>query len=412
MRFKWKWMTAAVAAAALAGGAFWWLQARSNPAEAAGQSEVVAVQRRDLVATVAATGKITPMVGAEVRVGSRVSGRVQRLHANIGDLVGTNQVLAELEKDDQQALQDQRRAELRVAQARVSSIETLRPREIQKAEGTLADAEATAALARAEFDRQSALFERGLVSRQAVDAAAKDRGVTAARLIVAGQGLELARQGYVEDLKSARAQVEQAAAAARVLDAQVAYATIRAPIPGIISSISTQQGETVAAGLNSPVFVTIVDLQKLQVDAYVDETDIAKVRVGQKATFTVDAFPERDFPASVQAIYPKAVIIDNVVYYDVVLRIDEPLTGQLRPEMTANVAIALDARKGVLAVPARAVTRDLDRSVAYVLQDGQPVQRTVKTGWKDSTWVEIVSGLREGDRVLVGAGAATPAGGV
>jgi multidrug efflux pump subunit AcrA (membrane-fusion protein) len=403
---------AAVAAVALAGTALWWLQARSHPAEAAGQSEVVSVQRRDLVATVAATGKITPMVGAEVRVGSRVSGRVQRLHANIGDLVGANQVLAELEKDDQEALQDQRRAELRVAQARVSSIETLRPREIQKAGATLADAEATAALARAEFDRQSALFERGLVSRQAVDAAAKDRDVTAARLIVAGQGLELARQGYVEDLKSARAQAEQAAAAVRVLDAQVAYATIRAPIPGIISSISTQQGETVAAGLNSPVFVTIVDLQKLQVDAYVDETDIGKVRVGQKATFTVDAFPERDFPASVQAIYPKAVIIDNVVYYDVVLRIDEPLTGQLRPEMTANVAVALDARKGVLAVPARAVTRDQDRSVAYVLQDGGPVQRTVKAGWKDSTWVEIVSGLREGDRVLVGAGAATPAGGI
>ena len=135
----------------------------------------------------------------------------------------------------------------------------------------------------------------------------------------------------------------------------MAYATIRAPISGIISSISTQEGETVAAGLSSPTFVTIIDLQQLQVDAYVDETDIGKIRVGQKATFTVDAFPDRDFPATVQAIYPKAIIMDNVVYYDVVLRIDEPLTGQLRPEMTTNVVISLDARKGVLAVPARAI---------------------------------------------------------
>jgi multidrug efflux pump subunit AcrA (membrane-fusion protein) len=410
MRVNLKWTAAAIGALVLAGAATWWLLGRSKPAEDGGRSQVVSVQRRDLVATVAATGKVTPMVGAEVRVGSRVSGRVQRLHANIGDVVRANQVLAELERDDQEALLDQRRAELRVAEARLSSIETLRPREIQRTEAALADADATAALARAEFDRQSALFVRGLVSRQAVDAAAKERDVTAARLMVARHGLELARQGYVEDLKSARAQTDQAAAAVRVLDAQVAYATIRAPIPGIISSISTQEGETVAAGLNSPVFVTIVDLQKLQVDAYVDETDIGKIRVGQKATFTVDAFPDRDFPATVQAIYPKAIIMDNVVYYDVVLRIDEPLTGQLRPEMTTNVLIALDARKGVLAVPARAVSRDQDQSVAYVLQDGRPVQRTVKVGWRDSEWIEIVDGLREGERVLVGAGS-QPAGG-
>jgi HlyD family secretion protein len=319
-------------------------------------------------------------------------------------------VIAELERDDQQALLEQRRAELKVAEARVSSIEALRPRVIQQAEAALADAQATAELAAMDFTRHSALFLRGLIAKEMLDSAAKERDVTAARVVSATQGFELAKQGYVEDLRSARAQREQAAAAVRVLEAQVAYATIRAPIPGIISAISTQEGETVAAGLSSPVFVTIVDLQKLQVDAYVDETDVGKVRVGQKATFTVDAFPDREFPATVQAIYPKAVLMDNVVYYDVVLRIDEPLTGQLRPEMTTNVAIALDARKGVLTVPVRAISREQDRSVAYVLQDGRPVQRTVKVGWKDSQWVEIVSGLQEGDKVLIG-GSPPSAGG-
>ena len=384
--------------------------ARPNQTGADSQGATALVQRRDLVATVAATGKVTPMVGAEVRVGSRVSGRVQRLHANIGDVVRGNQVIAELEKDDQQALLEQRRAELKVADARLSSVEALRPREIQKAEAALADAVATAELAATDFTRQSSLLPNGLIPRQTVDSAAKERDVTAARVVSARQEVELSRQRYIEDVKSAKAQLEQAAAAVRVLEAQVAYATIRAPIPGIISSISTQEGETVAAGLSSPVFVTIVDLQRLQVDAYVDETDIGRIRVGQKATFTVDAFPDRDFPATVQAIYPKAVLMDNVVYYDVVLRIDEPLTGQLRPEMTTNVSIALDARKGVLAVPVRAISREQDRSVAYVLQGGRPVQRTVKVGWKDSQWIEIVSGLQEGDKVLIGGGP-TSAGG-
>jgi multidrug efflux pump subunit AcrA (membrane-fusion protein) len=405
-----KWILIASAAVAAAGVSAWWVLARSNRTEANDQGVAVSVQRRDLVATVAATGKVTAMVGAEVRVGSRVSGRVQRLYANIGDVVRSNQVIAELENDDQKALLEQRRAELRVAEARLSSVEALRPREVQKAEAGLADAEATAELARTEFTRQTALLTRGLISKQTLDSAAKERDVTAARVIAARQELELAKQRYVEDAKSAKAQIEQAAAAVRVLDAQVAYATIRAPIPGIISSISTQEGETVAAGLSSPVFVTIVDLQKLQVDAYVDETDIGKIRVGEKATFTVDSFPERDFPATVQAIYPKAVIVDNVVYYDVVLRIDEPLTGQLRPEMTTNVAIALDARTGVLAVPLRAISREQDRSIAYVLQDGRPVQRTVKVGWRDSQWIEIISGLHEGETVLIG-GSPKPAGG-
>jgi RND family efflux transporter MFP subunit len=195
-----------------------------------------------------------------------------------------------------------------------------------------------------------------------------------------------------------------------MLEAQVSYATLRAPISGIVSSISTQEGETVAAGLNSPTFVTIIDLRKLQVDAFVDETDIGKIRVGQKATFTVDSFPDRDFPATVQAIYPKAVIMDNVVYYDVVLRIDEPLTGQLRPEMTTNVIITLDTRKGVLSVPLRAVTRDQGKSVVYVHNNGKPVRRVVKVGWKDAESVEIAGGLTENDRVLIRTPPATNGG--
>ena len=396
-----KWIVITLTALIAAGAGAWWLLGRPKQTEAADQGSYISVQRRDLVAAVAATGKVTAMVGAEVRVGSRVSGRVQRLHANIGDIVRAGQVIAELEKDDQQALLEQRRAELKVAEARLSSVENLRPREVQKAEAALADAEATAGLAKTEFGRQSALLARGLIAKQTLDLATKERDVTEARVVSARRELELAKQRYIEDLKSARAQIEQAAAAVRVLEAQVEYATIRAPIPGIISAVSTQAGETVAAGLNSPTFVIIIDLRKLQVDAFVDETDIGKIRVGQKATFTVDSYPDRDFNATVQAIYPKAVIMDNVVYYDVVLRIDEPLTGQLRPEMTTNVIISLDARKAVLAAPLRAVSREQGKSVVYVLRDGQAVRQTVKVGWKDAEWIEIVSGLKENDKVLI-----------
>ena len=408
MRMKWTLITLAGVTAAATGT--WWLMARPERTEAAEQGTWATVQRRDIVAAVATTGKVNAMVGAEVRVGSRVSGLVRRLHANIGDVVQAGQIIAELERDDQEALLEQRRAELKVAEARLSSVEALRPGEIQKAEAAVAEAEATADLARTVFTRQNALAARGLVAKESLDSARKERDVAEARVMSARRELELAKQRYVEDLKSAKAQVEQASAAVRVLDAQVSYAIIRAPIAGIISSVSTQEGETVAASMSSPIFVTVIDLHKLQIDAFVDETDIGRIRVGQKATFTVDSYPDRDFSATVQAVYPKAVIVDNVVYYDVVLHIDEPLTGELRPEMTTNVTIALDTRKGVLAAPLQAVSREQGQYVVYVLRDGQPTRQTVKVGSKDAGWFEIVSDLEEHDKVLV-RGTPKPAGG-
>ncbi|MCW5979627.1 MAG: efflux RND transporter periplasmic adaptor subunit [Bryobacteraceae bacterium] len=398
MKFRWI-VVLSVTVLTVAGGS-WWLLGRQST-EPATEGDWIPVERRDLISSVAAVGKINAKVGAEVRVGSRVSGTVERLHANIGDVVRAGQVIAELERQDQEALLAQRRAELKIAEARLASVESLRPGEIQKAEAALRDAEATAELARIEFERESALLQRGLIARKELDSARKEQEVTEARVTSAHRELELARQRYVEDLRAAKAGLEQAAAAVEVIDAQLSYATIRAPISGIVSSISTQEGETVAAGLNSPTFVTIIDLGRLQVDAFVDETDIGKIRVGQKATFTVDSFPDRDFHATVQAIYPKAVIMDNVVYYDVVLEIEESLTGELRPEMTTNVINALDARENVLTVPLRAVTREQGQSVVYVARDGLAVRQAVRAGWRDSRWVEILSGLEEGDQVLI-----------
>ncbi len=408
---KVRWIVIVAAAIAVVSGSAWWLLHQSPQKQDADPGASIGmVQRRDLISTVAATGKVNAMVGAEVRVGSRVSGRVQRLYANIGDIVRTSQVIAELEKDDQQALLAQRHAERKIAEARLSAIEALRPGEIRKAEASLQDSQATSELANINFRRQKRLVDQALVAQEVLDTARKEKEVSEARVASATRELELAEQRYSEDLKFAKAQLEQTIAAVRVVEAQVAYYTIRAPISGIISSVSTQSGETVAAGLNSPTFVTIIDLHKLQVDAFVDETDIGKIRVGQEATFTVDSFPDREFDAKVQAIYPKAVIMDNVVYYDVVLRIHEPLTGELRPEMTTNVLISLDARKNVLTVPLHAVSRDQGKSVVFALRGGQPARQVVKVGWKDPEWIEIIDGLKEGDKVVIRSASKTNGG--
>jgi len=344
----------------------WWYASNSkdNGPAAPATARVV---RRDFSSTVLATGAVKSQVGSEVKVGARVSGKVVRLYANIGDAVKKGQVIAELEKEDLTAKVERNRAELAVAEARI------------------ADVQARLKLAETQYQRQTKLIADSFTSQEAVDNAAKELAVNQA-------GLNLTRR-----------QVESAGAALKESNANLGYATITAPILGVIASVSTQEGETVAAGLNAPVFVTIVDLKRLQVDAFVDEVDIGKVHEGQKVVFTVDSYPAREFEGKVAAIYPKAVIQENVVNYDVVIDITSAYDGLLKPDMTASVTIMLEARPNVLAVPAEAVKRERGKTLLYILTDGRAEPREVKTGWKDGPWIEIAGGVEEGETVLLSA---------
>jgi len=327
--------------------------------------EETRVVRRDFSSSVLATGAVKPQVGAEVRVGARISGKVEHLYANIGDHVRNGQVIAELEKADLEAAVERAQAEAKVAEARV------------------ADAESRAKLANLEYQRQQNLIEKDFTSRQAVDRSLKEKESSRAGVHLAGRQLDSARAALKE------AQV------------RLSYATITAPISGVIASVSTQEGETVAAGLNAPTFVTIIDLKRLQVDAYVDEVDVGKIQTGQVCTFTVDTFPGREFHGREVAIYPDAVIQENVVNYDVVVEITDPYEGLLRPEMTANVTIFLEERKQVLAVPAKAVKREHGKNIVYVLAKTGPEPRSVEVGWKDGQWIEIAAGLQEDEALLL-----------
>ena len=359
------------------------------------------VVRRDLASTVLATGVVKPQVGAEVRVGARISGKVERLFANIGDVVKKGQVIAQLEKADLEARVNERTAELQMVEAKLAAVKSLRPREIEKAQADVDQWLATVELNRKELGRQEELLKQDFTSEQARDRAKEQLAVSEAHLASVRKALELAQTGYEEDLRQAVADLERAKAVLANDRVQLSYATITAPIDGVIGSVSTQEGETVAAGLNAPTFVTIIDLARLQVDTFVDEVDIGKVKPGQAATFTVDSFPSREFAGKVVAIYPKAVLQENVVNYDVVVKITDPYDGLLRPEMTASVTISLEARKNVLTLPLKAVKRERGKSVVYLMSSGSPQPREVKIGWKDSQWVEILSGLDEGQTVLL-----------
>jgi len=176
----------------------------------------------------------------------------------------------------------------------------------------------------------------------------------------------------------------------------------------VVAAVATQEGETVTAGFATPTFVTIIDLRRLEVRAYVDETDIGRIALGQRCSFEVDTYPGVEFEGRVRAIYPKAEIQDNVVNYLVIIEFGEGRDYVIRPEMTASVVIALETRRGVLAVPRAAVSTERSERSVHVLNGERWERRTVRTGWRDERYVEILDGLREGERVATSEWPAAP----
>jgi RND family efflux transporter MFP subunit len=337
----------------------------TRAADVSAGAATVRVARRDIGAQVKATGVIKPRVGAEVRVGSRISGVVKRLHVQIGDSVAQGQLLAELDDRDLVALRDQ-------------------------AAATLKQLEAILRYAEADLRRKRELFAARSISQSDLDVPEREVAVN-------------------------EQQVEAARASLAYATAQVGYARITAPISGVVASVATEEGETVAASFAAPTFLTLLDPSRLEVWAYVDETDIGRIHAGQTARFTVDTYGNEEFDGRVTAIHPKAEIRDNVVDYVTVIQFSRPKGRILRPEMTTTVRVALATRTNVLAVPIRAVRWQGTRAYVLVPRTGDKAnsaeRRWVTTGLKDESNCEILNGLHEGDEVLVGDANTKPEGG-
>lgn len=215
----------------------------------------------------------------------------------------------------------------------------------------------------------------------------------------------------MQDVQAARDAVKMAQAQVDYNKAQLDKTSIRSPITGTVLQLAAQQGETLAAGLSAPTLIIVADLKRLQVDAFVDETDIGKVRLGQDAEIRVDAFPRKVFKGHVIKVASGSTIQQGVVTYDVAVALDK--TKQvLKPDMTASVTLHTGVRTGVLLVPAEAVKasgRGSSTITVATLKDRKQVLETrqVKVGASDGVSTEIRDGVKEGETVVL-AGAPDP----
>ena len=276
---------------------------------------------------VQATGTINAVT--TVQVGSQVSGTISRLNADFNSRVHKGQVIAQLDPSLLQGALLQAEADLQNARATLAS-----------AQADLVKAKAAAAQTSADYVRNQQMVKEGIVSAQQFDVAKASADSNNAAVAAAEAAV-----------KQASAQVSLKAAAVQVARTNLNYTTIHSPVDGIVVARNVDVGQTVAASLQAPTLFNIAqDLTKMQVDTQTDESDVGNVKIGQEATFTVDAYPNQTFQGKVVQIRLNPTIVQNVVTYDTVIDFDNPQM-KLYPGMTAYVSIPVAAAKNVLEVP-------------------------------------------------------------
>lgn len=395
------WVAVAAVALAIGGYAYWQSQ---KAAKATPVYVTEPLKKGDITLTVAANGTLQPT--RSVNIGSELSGTVKRVLVDVNDRVKAGQVLVEL---DTAKLQDQ------VTQARAG----LASAQAQQAQAAATTKESRATLSR--FEEVSRLSGGKVPSATELDSAkaALERAVAAEN--------------------AAQAAVNEARAALSTNETNLSKASIRSPINGVVLSRSVDPGNAVAASLQAVTLFSVAeDLTQLKLDVAVDEADVGNVKVDQKATFTVSAFPARRYPANIQRVAFGSTKTDNVVTYTTTLNVDNSDLS-LRPGMTAAATIVAKEAKGVLLVPntalryspvagiaapttgggsilskmmprppgnAKPKTAGTDRRGGgprqiWVLENGQPVAKQVKTGISDGRNTEVSGdGLSEGMAVI------------
>ena len=411
------WLVALAAVALAVTAGLWWSQRSASDAV---HYRSAKIERGNLQATVASSGTVNPV--ALVTVGSQVSGQIRDLLVDFNSEVKAGQLLAQIDPEtfeyrlrSAQADVDASRATVATAQANLLAALT----QVSRAQVDLTEAQR-------DLDRKQSLVEKQFIAQSEAD---KARALvnTSREALKAVQAQVGVAQAGVKLAEANVAQREAAQAQARV---DLARTRITSPVNGIVIKRTIERGQTVAASLQAPeLFIIAKNLRDMQVEAAIDESDVGRLHPGQKASFSVDAFPGQIFEGQIRQVRKAASNVANVVTYVAVIGFANT-EGKLLPGMTANVRVVTDERQNVRKLPNSAlrmrIAGEAGRSATlgrvYVLDgQGKPRALNARLGVSDGSMTELLQGegtdaeLAEGTEVIVGtqaaAGTAKPGGG-
>jgi HlyD family secretion protein len=332
------WISTALAAVAAAAGAAWWF-ARSGDSAVSYRTAVI--ERGALQAAVSSSGTVTPV--RQVSVGSQVSGQITEMLVDFNSEVKSGQLIARIDPQSFEYKVHQASADLEAARAAVLNAQA----NVVAVMANVSKARLDADNAQRDLARKQDLLAQAFISQAEFENARNLAGTLGEVVKVAQAQLEVAKA----QVASAQAVVRQREASLSQAKVDLEHTQIRSPVDGIVIKRSVDVGQTVAASLQAPeLFIIARNLNDMQVEASIDEADVARVRPGQRVSFTLDAMPGRTIEGQVGQIRKAAVSAQNVVTYTVVIPFDNP-GNALLPGMTANVRIVVDVRDNALKLP-------------------------------------------------------------
>jgi HlyD family secretion protein len=394
-----------------------WFNSGGSAADPRPATTTAKVERGDIHVSVSSTGRVTSNLDVDIKC--KASGEIVKLPFDVSDPVTKGDLLLELDPKDQQRVLTQSEVELSSSKARLAIAKenleiaqsTLNT-DKRRAEAALKSAVATEADSRAKADRLKQLLEKKLSSQEEYDTAhtaavlanmaLENARVKMDEIKIQEQGLELKRQ----DVKVAESQVASDTISYSVAQDRLADTKVLAPMDGVVSARNVQIGQIISSAVSNvgggTTVLTLSDLSRIFVLASVDESDIGKIKVGQNAIITADAFRGKVFRGKVVRLATKGVNSSNVVTFEVKIEVLGEYKSLLKPEMTANVEIIGEERKGALTVPVESLARKGgEYSVTVVKEDGTTEERPVKVGISDGFKSEVLGGIEEGVAVQV-----------
>ena len=348
--------------------------------------ETAKVERGDIRGVLVETGIIKPQVGAVVKIGSRATGTIVRMNVKIGDKVTKGDLIALIDDRDTKEKIQRQTASLLAEKNTLNQIALTYPQRIK-------EAQANHNYAKTDYARERELLKSEYTTLDAVDKAESVFKATEANL-------RRLQDEYRTQEAITKARIEEIAAQIRELEVVLSFTKIHAPIDGVVSDVTLQQGETIVAGLQVANLVTILDPSLLEMQIYVDETNIGKTKIGQQVEFYVDTFPDKTFHGTIDKIYPQPQIKDNIVYYLAIVNISKEDAAFLKPEMTTHAKVIFEEKKDILTAPNAAIKFEEGKQIAYKVIGPNKVDKLkLKTGLRGEDKTEILSGAKEGDEL-------------
>jgi multidrug efflux pump subunit AcrA (membrane-fusion protein) len=346
--------------------------------------ETAMVEKGSIRGIIVETGIIKSQVGALVKIGARATGEIMKMKVKIGDTVKKGQLIALIDDREIKKVIEQQHAALSSAQDTLTQIELTYPEHIK-------EAQANYNYAKINYERETELLTHDYTTKDAVDQAKSQFEATEAIL-------KRLQDEYKTQMKIAKANIDEQHANLKQQEIRLSYTNIYAPISGIVSDVTAQEGETIVTGLQVANLVTILDPTLLEMWIYVDETDIGRVELSQQVEYYVDTFPDKLFHGTIDKIYPEPVVKDNIVYYLAIVKIAKEDAAFLRPEMTTHIKIIFDEKSNILTAPNAAIKFEKGSQIAYKVTEPGKVQKvTLETGLRGEDRTEILSGVKEGD---------------